>query len=167
MIGYTVLYSIIFITRDADAINILAVSLGADVKANKDNRKRYLDIIARDTVQQHVQIRSSSSNSNGCTYNSDDETTTIGSPTQLLSSESNCINNGHTTTTASHHVVCPAPLAITTTNIESSVGSISDDGISSLEMQSGTPSKYDFESFLVMAMVMAMVMAWGLTLHPL
>ena len=95
-----------------------------------------------------------------CTYNSDDATTTTGSLTQLSSLESNCINNGDTTTTASRHAVrhavCnevrhdvvlrQAPPDITTTNIENSVGLI-DDVISPLEMQSGTPSKFDFGYF--------------------
>ena len=93
----TMLYSIIFITRDADSINNLVVSLGANAKEHKVQRKRYLDTIAQDTVQQHVQVRSLSK-SNRSTYNSDDATTTIGSLTQLSSSESNCINNGDTTT---------------------------------------------------------------------
>ena len=101
-----------------------------------------MDTITRDTLQQHIQIRSSSK-SNGCIYNSDDTTTTTGSLTQLSSLKSNCINNGDTTTTASCHavchavchdvVLCQAPPAITTTNIENSVGLI-DDGISPLEI---------------------------------
>ena len=142
------LYSIISITGDADAIIILVGSLGANAKASKENQKNYLDNIAQDTVQQYVQIRSSSK-SNGCTYNSGDTAaTTTYSLTQLSSSESNCINNGDITTTVSCHVVCQAPPVITTINIENSVGSI-DDSISPLAMQLGTPSKskFDFESF--------------------
>ena len=73
----TMLYSIIFITRDADAINNLAVSLGANAKEHKDQRKRYLDIIAQDTVQQHIQIRSSSK-LNGCAYNTYTHSISIG-----------------------------------------------------------------------------------------
>ena len=46
----TMLYSIISITQDADAINILAGILGANAKASKGNRKKYLDTIVRDTV---------------------------------------------------------------------------------------------------------------------
>ena len=133
----TMLYSIILITRDTDAINNLAGSLGADVKASKDQQKSYLDSVARDTVQQHVQIRSSSK-SNGHTYNSDNVPTITGSLTQLSSSESSCINNGDVTTTASRHVVChvvhQVPPAITTSNVENSVSLMSDDGISPLEM---------------------------------
>ena len=165
------LYSIILITRDSDAINNLTGSLGAVVKGSKDKRKRYFDTLAQDTVQQHAHIRSSSK-SNGCTYNSNDATITTGSLTQLPLSESNYINNGDTTTTVSrhvvchdvHHVVCQSPPAITATNIENSVGLMNDDGISLLEMQLGTPSKFDFRSFLVMA---AMVMAWVLFFYPL
>ena len=138
------LYSIILITQDANTINNLAGSFRADAKASKNQQKKYLDTITQDTVLQHVQIRSSSK-SNGCTYNSDDVTTTTGSLIQLSLSESNCINNGGTTTTTttSRHVVChvvrQAPPAMTTTNVENSVGLI-DDGIFPLEIQLGTPS---------------------------
>ena len=62
----TMLYSIIFITRDADAINLLAFSLGAGGGID-ERQKRYLDTIAQDTLQQHIQIRSLSK-LNGCTY---------------------------------------------------------------------------------------------------
>ena len=141
----TMLYSIIFIAQDDDAIKILAGSLGSDAKASQYQQKRYLDDIAGDTVHQHVQNRSSSK-SNRYTYNSDNKTTTTGSFTQLSSSELNCINNGDTTTIASRHVNRQAPPAITTTNIENNVGLMSDDGISPLKMQSGTPSKFNFNS---------------------
>ena len=49
----TILYSIVIITLGKDAIEVLAFSLGADKGKISDEyqRKRYVDIIARDTVQ--------------------------------------------------------------------------------------------------------------------
>ena len=49
----TILHSIVYITRDKDALEALAFSVGADEGKISDEyqRKKYLDIIARDTVQ--------------------------------------------------------------------------------------------------------------------
>ena len=82
----TILYSIVCITRNKDAIELLALSLGAE-GGSYNRRKRYLDNIAQDTVHQYFQIQSTS-RSNGTT-NSDNATTTTASLTQLSSSESN------------------------------------------------------------------------------
>ena len=96
----TMLYSIIFITRNKDAIDLLALSLGAE-GGSDDRRKRYLDDIAQNTVQQYFEIQSSSK-SNGTTTIGDAATTTTASLTQLSSSESNRINaNSPTKTTSS------------------------------------------------------------------
>ena len=82
----TILYSIVGITRNKDAIDLLALNLGAE-RGSDHRRKRYLDYIAQDTVHRYFQIQSSS-RSNGTT-NNDNATTTTASLTQLLSSESN------------------------------------------------------------------------------
>ena len=51
----TILYSIVCITRNKDAIDLLALSLGAE-GGSYNRRKRYLDNIAQDTVHQYFQI---------------------------------------------------------------------------------------------------------------
>ena len=103
----TILYRIVFITRDKDAIESLAFSLGADEGKISDEYqpKRYFDIIAQDTVQQCYDNQSSSKSNH---IIDGAATTTPAFLTQLSSSEFNSAHNGDitstttTTTPASH-----------------------------------------------------------------
>ena len=77
-----ILYSIVCVTRNKGAIDLLALSFGAE-GGSYHRQKRYLDSIAQDTVHQYFQIQSSS-RSNGIT-NNNNTTTTTASLTQLSS----------------------------------------------------------------------------------
>ena len=143
----TILYRIVFITRDKDAIESLAFSLGADEGKISDEyqRKRYFDIIARDTVQQCYDNQSSSTSNH--TNIDGTATTTTASLTQLSSSEVDGTHNGDitsTTTTTASHTSRQAPTAITTTIIDGS--DLSNDGISPLEMPSTLATTFPFTS---------------------
>ena len=141
----TILYSIFFITLDKDAIEVLAFSLGAEEGKISDEyqRKRYFDIIARDTVQQCYDNQSSSKSNHSIDGAG---TITTASLTQLSSSEFNSAHNGDitsTTITAASCIGCHAPTAITTTVIDGP--DLSNDGISSLDMPS-TLATFPFTS---------------------
>jgi hypothetical protein len=149
----TILYSIMCTTYDANDVDIIACSLGANAK-KEGQRRRYLNDIAQDTIQEYFEIlhtgddatATTASLSQSSATNPDGTTASTASSSQSTS-ESTVADTAITSPSLPHHRQAPT---VITTNIEKGSRNFNEnDNISPLTIppsSSETTTSFSFAS---------------------